>query len=49
MVESDGTDEGAAELVDVAQRHGREVHVQQGCPVNSRENAEIEQMHQVRQ
>lgn len=35
VVEGDGADEGAAELVDVAQGHGREVHVQQGCPANS--------------
>ena len=32
VFEVDGADERAAELVDVAQRHGREVHVQQGRP-----------------
>ena len=32
VFEVDGADERAAELVDVAQGHGREVHVQQGRP-----------------
>ena len=40
VVEGDGADEGAAELVNVAQRHGREVHVQQGRPVNSRDRSD---------
>ena len=32
VVEGDLSDERPAELVDVAQGHGREVHVQQRCP-----------------